>query len=567
VHRVSKKTRIILALGFYLPFSISIALPILSITPQDYAYHDHAVAKGSRITVSYTVTNLSILTLIDFGVSGLPSEISATMCQELDPGESCTLTFTVPAELTSTSSIIQSPFYVCVNSYKRCIKVEDKYQLDIGVLDNDTFIAISDMHVGIGNKSNIVYGQDTGFNLWQASLDELSSLIDSQAPKFILLAGDLPQHADRSKLQTNIAAVLGNISGLPAIVNNNIPVFYAFGNNDSLVSNYGPYYDGKHNLFYLDPDHESPAVKGWPTLNANPDCAVSPHFACTYTSTSPMPPEHASDMANVATGDGYYSAYPLGSEVPLRLISLNSVLFTRHIFYGCDPVKQQDSVQAEMQWLSEQLAQANANNESVYILMHIPVGKDAFYNHGGDMWNNTLFIDNIPNAGDHLLFRDAFLALTTFYKSTIRAIISAHTHENELRALYPDQHLMQMDILDVGLPGITPNHFTNPGMQVYLYDRSFKLTEAKTFYTTPIPGTWTAYSFQNDYHCEKNSSMFDCVSTKILPKLPFWKKQAQPIAGNAYQINYSVKNQTYSQNTNTWLAILDAMQVVPIVGN
>lgn len=199
--------------------------------------------------------------------------------------------------------------------------------------------------------------------------------------------------------------------------------------------------------------------------------------------------------------------------------------------------------------------------ESVYIIMHIPVGMDAFYNADDhDMWNTTLQLNN------GLLFRDAFLALITQYKNTVRAIVSAHTHENELRALYQDQTLTNMEVLDVGVPGITPNHYNNPGMQVYLYNDKFQLTEAKTYYTTPAPAPWQTYSFLNDYACPKNSILFSCVSKNILPKLPSWKLQPQPIPGNPYEINYPVRNSNYDPAPySSWLAILDTIQVVPIV--
>lgn len=81
----------------------------------------------------------------------------------------------------------------------------------------------------------------------------------------------------------------------------------------------------------------------------------------------------------------------------------------------------------------------------------------------------------------------------------------------------------------------------------------------------PVPGSWKSYSFQNDYACPKNSLMFSCVSMNILPKLPIWKLQPQPILGNTYEINYPVRNSGYDPATfSSWLAILDAIQVVPI---
>lgn len=419
---------------------------------------------------------------------------------------------------------------------------------------NQAFLAISDMHLNASDAADIHYGEDTGINLWESTKNELNHLITEQKPRFVVLTGDLPKHNDRTNLPTNIATVLKSLADLEAIHDNNLPVFYAFGNNDSLTQNYGSYFDGTHNLFYLDPEHGSPAIKGWPTLNANPDCSVSPDFACTYTTTKPMPQEHAMDMAHAVQGDGYYSAYPLGSHVPLRLISLNTVLFSRKsAINGSTQLK---AIQNEMDWLEAQLASASKNNESVYIIMHIPVGKDAFYS-GRDMWNTTLTLKNGKSI------HDAFLALMIQYQNIIRVLISGHTHKDELRALY-SQNSMDMEVLGVGVPGITPNHFNNPGMQIFSYDPTFQLTEAKTFYTTPVPGEWKMYSFREDYQCAKNSTLFSCVKNNILPKLSAWKLEAKQLPSNPYEINYSVRNSEYIPIIITsWYDILSAIQVKP----
>ncbi|VEB36468.1 acid sphingomyelinase-like phosphodiesterase [Legionella sainthelensi] len=556
----ANKEQFVLAVIIYLLSSVAIALPLVTITPQDYTYHDQAVASGTSLTVPYTITNNTPATLYQVMASDLPKGVTSSVCPILISGSSCTLNLTIPASLTKGHKEIRSRFKVCVRKNEGCTLVSSANQLDINILNNSTFIAISDMHVDYFKAPPITYGDDTDLTLWNYTLDKITSLIKEQSPAFIVFTGDVPAHGPWPNVNPNqaqdIMTVLTSLSGLPAISANNLPVFYAFGNNDSLVSDYGEFFDAANNrnLFYLDPTHN------WPALNTNPDCSVSPTFACTYTTTLPMPPEHAEDMAH-AQSQGYYSAYPLGSNVPFRLISLNSVIFSRdYLPLQAPPTPQLAEAQAEMDWLSNQLAFAEANKESVYIIMHIPVGMDAFYNGDHhDMWNTTLHLNN------GLLFRDAFLALMTQYKSTIRAVVSAHTHEDELRALYPDQALMNMEVLDVGVPGVTPNHFNNPGVQVYLYDNTFQLTEAKTYYTTPNPSGWKSYSFQNDYACKKNSTLFSCVSTNILPQLPAWKLEPQPIVGNPYEMNYPVRNSGYNPSPfSSWLAILDTIQVVPI---
>ena len=537
-----------------------VAAPLLTITPNDYTYHDSTVALGSVLTIPYTVTNNTPVTLSNITASHLPAGITATTCTSIAAnGGSCTLTLTVPASMTQQPDVIRGQFQVCVqNPATGCTQVDNANQLNITVTNNQTFLAITDIHLKDGKATPITYGQDTGDSLWASTQTEITNLIAEQNPKFIVLLGDLPAHHDMPNLQTNIGAVLTGLSNLPAISDNNLPVFYVFGNNDSLVDDYGVFYDGSVNLFSLDPAHNSPATKGWPALNTNPDCSVSPMSACTYTTTAPMPAEHADDMAFAQTR-GYYSAYPLGSATPLRFISINSVIFSHE--YALTGAAQLSAAQEEFDWLSAQLAAANVNGESVYLAMHIPVGDDAF-NHGDDMWNDTLLLNN------GLTFRNAFLALVAQYKTNIRAVMTAHTHLDELRALYADSAFTNLSVLDVGLPGITPQHYNNPGMQIYLYDNTYNLTDAKTFYTTPVPGIWQTYSYQHDYGCAAGSTMFSCLSTNILPNIPAWLAAPQPIAGNPYELDYSVRVPTYDPSNggySSWLAILNSIRVITTV--
>lgn len=483
---------------------------------------------------------------------------------KLTPGSNCTFDILITGNNNLSETFVLSP-RVCAFNKAACSQPDISNRVTVSIAN--TILALSDMHLDSTNNQPITYGNNTNLPLWKSVLNEITTLISQQAPKFIVFTGDLPVYgissdfpAPSSHQKQDIMTVLTNLSNLDAIKTNNIPIFYAVGNNDSLLADYGEFFDGTHNLFYLDPAHNSPAKGGWPTLNANPDCRVSPNFACTY-STSPIPKEHASDMANVQL-QGYYSAYPLGRAVPLRLISLNSVIFSRDYLYpDLASQTQLDEAQAEMDWLAAQLASAQKNNESVYIIMHVPVGMDAFTNYvHKDMWNATLTLNNGK------LFRDAFLALMTQYKSIVLAVFSAHTHEDELRALYPDQTMMSMEVLDVGIPGITVNHFNNPGTQVYAFDKSYQLTEAKTYYTTPVPSGWNSFSFKNDYICPINSTMFSCVSLNILPNLPAWiATTPQPIPGNPYEMDYSVRNLSYTASTSTWVNILSAIQVIPII--
>ena len=533
----------------------ALASPLLTITPTDDTYHHVVIPIGGSLQIPYAVVNNTPVTLVNITATRLPAGVISSTCTTIARnGGGCMLTLTIPASVTSQPRTIQGRFEVCTISSAGCTLVDPAYQLDINIAN--TFLAITDIHLNTVQLAPIHYGEYTGIELWKSTQTELSQLITQKSPKFILWLGDLPAHnTTLPARRANIAAMLTGMSSL-AITSNHMPVFYVYGNNDSLVEDFGAFYAAGANLFSLDPAHNTPATNRWPALNANLDCSVSAHAACTYTTTSPMPTQHANDMANAET-EGYYSAYPLGSAIPLRLIVMNSVILS---FKYKGPT-QLAVAQREFYWLAAQLAAASLNGESVYIAMHIPVGTAAS-NSGKDMWNATLSLSNGRK------FRDEFLALVAQYKAHIRVVMSGHTHYNEFRSLYADKTLTQLSALDVGVPGITPAYDNNPGMQVYLYDSSFDLTEAKTYYTSPSSGVWNSYSFQKSYACQKNSTMFSCVSAKILAELPFWKLAPQPIPFNPYETNYSVRNLAFDPTEgglSSWLAILNTIQVVPIV--
>jgi sphingomyelin phosphodiesterase acid-like 3 len=405
------------------------------------------------------------------------------------------------------------------------------------------FLVISDIHLDTTNTLPISYGQDTGKQLWTCMRSEVHRLIKAESPKFMLLLGDLPSHDFSSPNHlNNLATVLREISETITV-----PVFYVYGNEDSLIQDYGPFHKGLTNLFSVDPARNSPETKGWPALNANPDCSTSPKYACTYTLTTPMPADHAADMKN-ASQYNYYSAYPLGSAHPLRLILLNSVIFS----YKYKPLVKNDQLpqaQAEIDWLAGQLAAAHKKGEAVYLAMHIPVGPDAF--HGHSMWNNTLTLRN------GLKFRDAFLNLVTQYQYDIHIVLSGHTHMNEVRALYASTH--KLSSLNIGIPGITPLYGNNPALNVFSYDNAYQLTDSKTYYTTPVPDVWKSFSFKNEYGCEPNRTLFSCVKESILPQLPGWEAASEQ--NNPYKINYPVRSSDFKLGDTNWLTILQTIQV------
>lgn len=511
----------------------ALASNALKISPIGYQYHDPAVATGSSISIPYEITNEGRKPFKNVFATFLPIGASATRCSNLEGnGGRCQITITFPNRMTQKARVLRTRFLVCGQTQLlfTCSWVDGVNKIDINVVNANTFLAVTDIHLKDGDTSDITYGKDTGDKLWNSTLSNISNLITEQSPKFMVLLGDLPAHRDRPNLNKNITAVLKGVSELQTIRNTSLPVFFVFGNNDSLAVNYGPMAENTEapiNLFSLDPNNN------WPTLNTNPDCNNAPRSACTY----------PKDMV-YAESRGYYSAYPLGSAVPLRFIALNSVMFSCEYYVSGDA--QLAAAQAEMDWFAEQLADASVKGEAVYIGMHIPIGSDAF-NHGEDMWNDKIKLRN------GMTLRANFLALAEQYKDTIRVVMSGHTHYNELRALYADTALSRLSVLDLGVPGITPNHYNNPAMQVYLYDVKHHLVDQKTYYTTPTPKEWLSYSFINDYGCNRNTTLLQCAN-RVLTNLP----------ADKYKMNFPTRAPGYDPSSVTsWETILQAVKITP----
>src|SRR5690348_16834181 len=108
------RNQFVLAIGLYCFSSAMLARPLITITPQDYTYHDQSVAQNSSLTVPYTITNNTPATLYQVTASKLPHGVTSSVCPLLEPGSSCTLNITVPATLTRTPRMIESRFQVCV---------------------------------------------------------------------------------------------------------------------------------------------------------------------------------------------------------------------------------------------------------------------------------------------------------------------------------------------------------------------------------------------------------------------------------------------------------------------
>jgi hypothetical protein len=390
--------------------------------------------------------------------------------------------------------------------------------------DLPDFMVISDIHLhnSLTQDKITLKESDTGHDLWDTTQNKIRSVLAGQAgynaPKFIIMLGDLPWHADASvepellSARENSGIVLHDLRLMAQ--NAHVPLLYVPGNNDSWDGDYHPF---STKIFGNDPDGRS----NWPVINPGAaDGAAG----------------EASIIDDKKLNLGCYSAYPLGKKGRLRVIALNTTMFSHKY---TDETNQQQQATEQIKWLSLQLEQADAGNEFVLIAMHVPMGLDGYKKK--DFWRKV-FVENGTSV------QNAFLDLVDKYQKRIVGILSSHTHMDGIRKLYNrDKKLIAVDISE---PGITPGHGNNPGFKLISYNpNNFALQNFTTFYESYFPDqkvvSWGNewFDFRQEFGCPKGTSIRSCLDTLNIETL---QKAVQSIYrvkhgnGNADEVNVAI---------------------------
>jgi len=190
---------------------------------------------------------------------------------------------------------------------------------------------------------------------------------------------------------------------------------------------------------------------------------------------------------NSFTSGGYYSAEPLGPS--WRVISLNTNVFTPAAPGNPD---------AELAWLDYELGEAQAAGQSVWLLLHVPLGANtqltasnaAKAGTPGKVTESTTSMMLIPG------YQTALLQILAKYPEVVTLSLSAHTHMDEYRVISPD-------VVLEGVPGISPIFGGNPAFKVFtITPNTLAATDYMSFscdLQSPVPQFNRLYTFSVAY--------------------------------------------------------------------
>jgi sphingomyelin phosphodiesterase acid-like 3 len=323
-----------------------------------------------------------------------------------------------------------------------------------------SFLVVSDIHLDDAKEQIAIrpLARDAGTDTWAASQQEIKNLLcptdSTKLPRFLIFLGDLPMHAPAAaipKTMTDAGQVLGDLRRLAVACNT--PLIYVPGNNDSPDSDYANF---SERLFQNDSD----GSRYWPVIGSN--CSQN---------KAVITPGSDSLLAKL----GCYSAWPLGPQGKLRVIVLNTVLFTWHHMAA----DRSEQCREELAWLGHQLHQVRTKGESALIVMHVPPGNDVFRK--TTFWDTTIAVNNTT-------IQNNFLDTIDRYRVNIIGLLGSHTHMDGFKRLYNRNG--QFTNLFISVPAVAPSALNNSALKLITYDDKFHLTRCTTLYLPTGEQQW-----------------------------------------------------------------------------
>jgi sphingomyelin phosphodiesterase acid-like 3 len=323
-------------------------------------------------------------------------------------------------------------------------------------------------------------GADTPFTLYDSALKAMRKPAAGAA--FVTVSGDLVSHSFdckynslfpahtpesyRAFVEKTIDYVIDELyAALPGV-----PVYVALGNNDS---DCGDYRLDAHGEFLSDTGKE-----------------VTKHFPAT---------ERENAQKSFADG-GYYSiALPAPIE-NARLLVLDDIFMSKS-YKSCAGKEDSTAADAQLKWLSQQLAEARVKKEKVWIMGHIPPGVDLHA-------TVTKMVDVCGGQKPVMYLSSEKMAdeLTEF-DDVIDLAVFAHTHMDELHLLKGDKQstVPGSNVAIKLVSSISPINGNHPSFTIAEIDpATAKLKDYRVYAASNqsgIDATWPEeYDFARSYH-------------------------------------------------------------------
>jgi sphingomyelin phosphodiesterase acid-like 3 len=287
-----------------------------------------------------------------------------------------------------------------------------------GMMGN--FLVIPDIHLNSATTHRMEispaqpsYDNDIDLTTLQTLLDKIRDGINGGSipvPDFIISLGDFPRHRRQSvdEVISDEQESFSLLKNFAAQFTPEIPIFFVFGNHDSLPAVWGQFYSTESYSGFHSP-YEIAQGEGWVNgfLSTGVKCGVTSTATTTIAAATHKAKASTPCIINENKTYGYYSAY---LQDKLRMIALNTVLFTPQRIGTTEA----DAV-AQLNWLQTELQSAASNQESVLLVSHVPFGDDL---------GST---NNFWVASD----QTTFLRLLQTYQKNIIGILAGHTHREE----------------------------------------------------------------------------------------------------------------------------------------
>jgi sphingomyelin phosphodiesterase acid-like 3 len=263
-----------------------------------------------------------------------------------------------------------------------------------------------------------------------------------------------------------------------------LPVYVALGNNDS---DCGDYRLNAHSEFLSAVGGE--VTKGFPLT------------------------DRQSAMETFAAG-GYYSVALPAAVRNARLLVLNDIFMSSN-YRTCSRNADQTAVDEQLAWLEQQLADARRNNETIWVMGHIPPGVDL---HGTVTKMRDVCHGQSPEM---FLSSEKMAEELVEFSDVVRLAIFAHTHMDEMHLLTREsggQHAAAgTGVVVKGVSSISPINGNAPSFTVArIHTSSAALVDYRVFSASNQTGVNTVWKEEYDYAKTYHEEAFTPASVSKL---------------------------------------------------